>query len=138
MSGNADAVTSRRHLTAAKPTSKQSGPAPQKLVLVGAKASTKFSVVVTGKGKAAVTTQVIQVTKGATAGTIVRSASSRPVVTCPPLRYDESIASRGETSSNKDTPQTAQIGSTRSAMHACPLTIRQCCGSRSHLCIARS
>ena len=89
MSGNADAVASRRHLAAAKPTSKQSGPAPQKLALVGAKASTKFSVVVTGKGKAAVTTQVIQVTKGATAGTIVRSASTRPVATCPPLCSDD-------------------------------------------------
>ena len=91
-------------LAAAKPTSKQSGPAPQKLALVGAKASTKFSVVVTGKGKSAVTTQVIQVTKGATAGTIVRSASWRPVVTCAPLRYYESIASRGEMSVSKDIP----------------------------------
>ena len=46
-------------------------PATQKLSLVGKAASTKLSVVKTGTGKNVKTSQVLEVTKGATAGTKV-------------------------------------------------------------------
>lgn len=72
-------TASRDILAAKKPVKKPTAPskavklATQKLSLVGKAANTKMSVVKTGKGANAKTSQFVQVTSGATAGTTVRS-----------------------------------------------------------------